>query len=306
MGSLSEPPFSRIAIVGLGLIGGSIALAIRRRWPSAVIVAVDRQPVVDAALELRIVNEGAVSLDAVAGATLVMLAAPVLQNVAALMALPAHLESAIVTDAGSTKRAMVAAAVDLPDRLTYIGGHPLAGAAVSGVEAARPDLFDDRPWILTPQRLPPEGGSYQREQGAGGSQTVERAAAGLESLSQFVAGLRAVPQVMDAETHDRLLAYLSHLPQLTVSALMHVVGAHAGPEGLALAGRGLRDTTRLASSPAPAWRDIVATNGDNIGSAIDDLIAALQQLKADAADGGARLEGMFVSAARWKGVLEHS
>ena len=286
MGSLIEPPFPRIAIVGLGLIGGSIALAIKRRWPSAVIAAIDRQPVVDAALEMRIVDEGAVSLDAVAGATLVMLAAPVLQNVAAMKALPAHLEAAIVTDAGSTKRAMEEAAADLPDGLVYIGGHPLAGAAVSGVEAARPDLFDDRPWILTP--------------------SPRSSAGALEALSQFVSGLRAVPHVMDAETHDRLLAYISHLPQLAVSALMHVVGTHAGPEGLALAGRGLRDTTRLASSPAPAWRDIVATNGDNIASAIDDLIAALQQLKAGAREGAPELERMFVSAARWKGVLEHS
>jgi len=87
---------------------------------------------------------------------------------------------------------------------------------------------------------------------------------------------------------------------------MHVVGGHAGPDGLALAGRGLRDTTRLASSPAPAWRDIVATNGDNIASAIDDLIAALQQLKASSREGAPELERMFVSAARWKGVLEHS
>jgi prephenate dehydrogenase len=317
MGRLSEPPFSRIAIVGLGLIGGSIALAIRRRWPSAVIVAVDRQPVVDTALELRIVDEGGVSLDAAAGAALVMLAAPVLQNAAALSALPAHLESAVVTDAGSTKRTMEEAAAGLPEGLIYIGGHPLAGAAVSGVEAARPDLFDDRPWILTPsRRLPPKGGSHAEEWAPGGSRSEEfaeggshaegRAAAALELLSEFVAGLRAVPQIMDAETHDRLLAYLSHLPQLTVSALMHVVGAHAGPDGLALAGRGLRDTTRLASSPAPPWRDIVATNGDNIASAIDDLIAALQELKADAAQGGTHLERMFVSAARWKGVLEHS
>jgi prephenate dehydrogenase len=98
-------------------------------------------------------------------------------------------------------------------------------------------------------------------------------------VAEFVAGLRAVPRYMDADAHDHLLAYISHLPQLAVSALMHIVGGHAGPDGLALAGRGLRDTTRLATSPAPTWRDIVATNGDNISLAIDDLIAALQQLK---------------------------
>ena len=129
------------------------------------------------------------------------------------------------------------AAATLPPGLEFIGGHPLAGAAVSGVEAARPDLFDDRPWILTPS----QGSSP----------------AALEALSSLVAGLRAVPRIMDAEQHDRLLAYLSHLPQLAVSALMHVVGAHAGPDGLALPG-GLRDTTPAASTrcrPARHRRD---------------------------------------------------
>jgi prephenate dehydrogenase len=125
-------------------------------------------------------------------------------------------------------------------------------------------------------------------------------------LSEFVRELRAVPQVIDADQHDQLLAYLSHLPQLAVSALMHVVGDHAGPNGLVLAGRGLRDTTRLASSPASPWRDIVETNGDNIRHALDDLIAALQELKDAPTESGQGLERMFRSAARWKGVLEHS
>jgi len=198
-----------------------------------------------------------------------------------------HTAGALVTDTGSTKRTMLAAAAGLPDGLQFIGGHPLAGAAAGGVEAARPDLFDDRPWLLTPPPNAPAGA--------------------LTTVSEFVRELRAVPQVIDAELHDRLLAYLSHLPQLTVTALMHVVGGHAGPNGLVLAGRGLRDTTRLASSPASPWRDIVETNADNIASALDDLIAALQELRASpTAESGKRLEQLFMSAARWKGVLEHS
>ena len=287
MGRLSEPPFTRIAVVGLGLIGGSFALAVKRRWPSIAIAAVDRARVIGIALDTRIIDEGGEDLRAVAGADLVMLAAPVLQNVAALAHLAAHLDKALVTDTGSTKRVMMSAAAALPPGLEFIGGHPLAGAAAGGVEAARPDLFDDRPWLLTP-----------------GPRTSEAA---LSTLSEFVRELRAVPQIIDADQHDRLLAYLSHLPQLAVSALMHVVGDHAGPDGLVLAGRGLRDTTRLASSPASPWRDIVATNADNIRHALDDLIAALQELKdTPEPEAGARLEKMFTSAARWKGVLEHS
>ena len=101
------------------------------------------------------------------------------------------------------------------------------------------------------------------------------------------------------------MAYVSHLPQLTVSALMHVVGERVGPDGLSLAGTGLRDTTRLASSPADTWRDVTATNGDALSTAIDDLTAALQRLKADLTV-GQELTDVFDGAARWKVILDKS
>lgn len=284
---MTPAPFERIAIVGLGLIGGSIALAARQRWPDVRVLAVDRAAVVDAALEMRAIDAGSDRLELAAEAQLIVLAAPVLQNVSALRALPAHVPGpALVTDAGSTKRVMADAARTLPDRLPFVGGHPLSGAAVSGLEAARPDLFADRPWILTGSAAAPAGG--------------------VEALKQFITGIRAVPHEMDADEHDRLLAYISHLPQLAVSALMHVVGGQAGEQGLALAGRGLRDTTRLASSPAPTWRDIVASNGDHIAAALDDLIAALQALRPEPGAAPATIDDTFRSAAKWKGVLEHS
>ena len=286
MGRLSEPPFSRIAIVGVGLIGGSIALAVKRRWPAAEIVGIDRQPVLETARQTRVIDRGSDGLAGVDGAQLVILAAPVLQNAAALQELPHVVRDAVVTDVGSTKRTIVEAARALPPGLPFVGGHPLSGAAAGGVEAARPDLFADRPWLLT--------------------RSVSSTDAAIDSLTEFVTGLGAIPRVIDAVEHDRLLAFLSHLPQLTVTALMHVVGDHTGPEGLTLAGRGLHDTTRLASSPASPWRDIVASNGDNISTAIDVLIAALEELKsASRPEGMPALERMFLSAARWKGVLEH-
>lgn len=286
MGRLSEPPFHRIAIVGVGLIGGSIALAARRRWPAAEIVGIDRQPVLETARETRVIDRGSDGLAGVDGTELVVLAAPVLQNAAALQELPRVVRRAVITDVGSTKRTIIEAARALPPELTFVGGHPLSGAAAGGVEAARPDLFAGRPWLLT--------------------RSVTSTDAALDSLTEFVTGLGAIPRVIDAVEHDRLLAFLSHLPQLTVTALMHVVGDHTGPEGLTLAGRGLHDTTRLAASPASPWRDIVASNGDNISTAIDALIAALEELKSAARpEGMPALERMFLSAARWKGVLEH-
>jgi prephenate dehydrogenase len=286
MGRLSEPPFHRIAIVGVGLIGGSIALAVKRRWPAVDVTGIDRQSVLETARQLGVIDRGSEGLEGVGHAELVILAAPVLQNAGALQELPRVVRRAVITDVGSTKRTIVEAARVLTPELPFVGGHPLSGAAAGGVEAARPDLFTDRPWLLT--------------------RSVSTTDAALDSLTEFVTGLGAIPRVIGAAEHDRLLAFLSHLPQLTVTALMHVVGDHTGAEGLALAGRGLHDTTRLASSPASPWRDIVASNGDNIETAIDALIAALQELKSAARpEGTPALERMFVSAARWKGVLEH-
>jgi prephenate dehydrogenase len=110
--------------------------------------------------------------------------------------------------------------------------------------------------------------------------------------------------LMTPEEHDSVVAYVSHLPQLAASALMHLVGERAGAAGLALAGRGLSDTTRLASSPADIWQDIAATNHDNIVRAIDELVAILLQLRASTEDGAQSLQATFESAAHWKRILE--
>ena len=117
-------------------------------------------------------------------------------------------------------------------------------------------------------------------------------------------GLGAYPTTMTAEEHDRLMSLISHLPQLAASALMHLVGERTGAEGLALAGRGLRDTTRLASSPPDIWRDISASNADNIARAIDELVAILLQLRPQTSTSADALQQTFHSAARWKRLLE--
>jgi prephenate dehydrogenase len=126
--------------------------------------------------------------------------------------------------------------------------------------------------------------------------------AAVEKLSAFARALGAEPRVLSASAHDRLLAFLSHLPQLTASGLMQVVGDAVGEEGLALSGRGLIDTTRLAASPAGIWTDITATNADEIGPALDALIAVLQDLRRDLAS-GVRLADVFGAANRWRDRL---
>jgi len=279
-----QPPiFAKIGIVGLGLIGGSIALAARRIWPKSLVIAVDRKDVLETAMRLHAIDVAADDLFVLAEADLVVLAAPVRQNLGLLDRLDDHVpQPAVVTDTGSTKRAMVEAARRLPARFTFIGGHPLGGAAASGLEHARPNLFEGRPWLFTP--------------------SSEASGDALDKLLAFARALGAIPRVLGAAAHDRLLAFLSHLPQLTASALMQVVGDTVGEDGLSLAGRGLVDTTRLASSPPDIWQDVTATNADEIAVALDTFIALLQELRGDLADGD-RLNEVFVGAARWREKL---
>src|SRR3954454_1888359 len=149
--STAPPVFDKIGIVGLGLIGGSIALAARQLWPKALVIGVDNKDVLETAMRLHAIDVAADDLIVLAEADVVILAAPVKTNIALLAELDENVrQPAVITDTGSTKREIVAAAGTLPARFTFIGGHPLAGAAHGGLEHARPDLFSGRPWLLTP------------------------------------------------------------------------------------------------------------------------------------------------------------
>jgi prephenate dehydrogenase len=298
-----DPPvFEKIGIVGLGLIGGSIALASRQLWPKALVIGVDNKDVLETAMRLHAIDVAADDLIVLAEADIVILAAPVRTNVSLLEELGENVrQPAVITDTGSTKREIVEAAGSLPPRFTFIGGHPLAGAAHGGLEYARADLFSGRPWLLTPAARP-EGRALREEGKRRPSGLLDAHGEGIDKLTAFVTALGALPRIMGVDEHDRLLAFLSHLPQLTASALMQVVGDAVGLEGLALAGRGLADTTRLASSPADIWRDITATNADEIGAALDALIGRLQDLRRDLPEGDT-LADVFSDAARWRATI---
>jgi prephenate dehydrogenase len=281
MASPSDPPFHSIVIVGLGLIGGSIALAVRERWPSIRIAAIDTPAVIAHALGSGAVDRSLGSLDAAADADLLLLATPVQQIIELLPTIPSK-RPVIVTDVGGTKRTIVDSARSLPDAVTFVGGHPLGGGERGGFAFARPNLFTGRPWILTPDG--------------------DRSSAAATRVAALAGGLGARPTIMTPEAHDQLMAYVSHLPQLTASALMAVAGVGAGSEGLRAAGRGLLDTTRLASSPADVWRDVCATNADAIGEALDALIQLLTQLRSGLARDEV-IDTLFTDAARWRGEL---
>jgi prephenate dehydrogenase len=285
--SSSEVPFPSIAIVGLGLIGGSIALGVRERWPESRVFGVDAEPVLAHAVGAGAIERGFDTIAALPQASLLILAAPVRQNIEILREISSNTPvgsgfSRTITDVGGTKREIVNAARALPPGVTFVGGHPLGGGERGGFAFARPDLFAGRPWIFTPD-------------GSDSADAVER-------LSRLAAGLGARPLIKSADEHDRVMAFVSHLPQLAASALMDAVGSAAHGEGLRMAGRGLIDTTRLASSPADVWRDICLTNADAIEAALDCLIQRLTQLRGDVRHGDA-VEAIFSAAARWRAEL---
>ena len=283
MPSPDPPVFPKIAIVGLGLVGGSIAFGARRAWPSTRVIAVDREPVVREALSRRAIDAAADDLASVADADLIVLAAPVRQNIALLRRVAVHASpSAVITDVGGTKRTIVDAVAGLSQPITFVGGHPLGGGARGGFEFATAGLFARRPWIFTPQDATP-------------ADAVRR-------LSAFVTGLGAHPMTMPASEHDRLMALISHLPQLATTALMEVVGTAATASGLRMAGQGLVDTTRLASSPADVWRDICVTNADEIRMALDLLIERLSEMRSDL-QRAEMIDAVFDDAARWRAEL---
>ena len=280
--SSQDPLFRSVSIIGLGLIGGSIALAVRERWPATRITGVDRKAVLAHALGSGAIDRAIHDAADAADADLIILAAPVRQNLKLLAEIAQRLPATtIVTDVGSTKRGIVdaAAALSCP---SFVGGHPIGGAEQGGFGFARPDLFNHRPWIFTP--------------------VAATAEPTLHRLFDFSRGVGARPSTMDAGDHDRVMAFLSHLPQLAASALMDVIGSSAGRDALRLAGRGLVDTTRLASSPPDTWRDVCATNAEAVGEALDVLIDRLSDLRADLRSGEA-VNRVFTEAARWRAEL---
>jgi prephenate dehydrogenase len=249
-----EPSF-RVAVLGLGLIGGSVGLAARERL-NAYVIGFDPDP----AVRVRAVERGAVDLavdqvEALGRADVAVVAAPVHALGERIAEACAHVDGAVVTDVGSTKRALVEALPGDP----YIGGHPLAGAEVAGVEHARADLFAGATWYLTP-RADSEGIL-------------------LERLHRFVTGLGAVPTVIGHAEHDRLMAAFSHVPHVVANALVAQATRALGDEAIPVVGPSFRDATRVAGANPPLWAGIYDANRDAVLDGLDATIALLQEAR---------------------------
>jgi len=273
--------FERAAVIGTGMIGGSFALAAKRNELVRAVVGVARtQRTLSEARKLGVADETTSdAAKAVARADLVYLAAPV-RSIRSLLrdiadAVP---KGCIITDAGSAKREIVAAASDaLPSHCAFIGGHPMAGSEEAGVAAARADLFEGCSYFLTPD-----------------AQTDPQA---LETLLELVRGLGAEPLVIDAQAHDEFLAATSHLPHVVAAALCATL-APLGDDLARFSGTGLRDTTRIALGPDEVWRDILLSNADNLCAVLEDFRVRLDEFESALKAGDAERISTLLRLAR--------
>jgi prephenate dehydrogenase len=256
----------RIAVLGVGLIGGSVGLAARRL--EASVWGYDASPAaLELARELGAVDRICETVaDAVAHAEAVFVAVPVGALEATVgEALAAGPADCVVTDVGSTKRAVVAAHADP----RFVGGHPLAGAETAGVRHARADLFDGATWFLTPTATT-SGMLYER-------------------LHRLLRSLGARPAAIEPETHDAILATVSHLPHVLANVLVSQAARTlaAGDERLPATGPSFRDATRVAGAPSAIWTDIYLSNRDSLALEIDQTIDRLAQVRDALRDGDA-------------------
>lgn len=244
-----------VGIVGVGLIGGSFGLALRKSGFEGAILGVSSERSVAGAVERGAIDRGATLEEAAGVSDLLFLSQPISGIVQTLRKLDALVRpDTLVTDAGSTKRVIVEEASRSLHRCAFLGGHPMAGKELRGVAAADPDLFRGRPWILT--------ADFRHE------------------FRKWIGLFGAREIVMDAEEHDRLVAWSSHLPQLASTALAAVLNDRA-PGAADVAGPGLLDATRLALSSFDLWRDILETNGSEVSVALEAYIEKLQRIRSD-------------------------
>lgn len=270
-----------VAIVGLGLIGGSLGLALKcyTQWRVSGYDAV--AAVRQAALSRQAVDEVKDCLsEAVDNADVVIFCTPV-SSIPALVskAVPYLRPGAVVTDVASAKGCLTQVIPQLlPVGTTYIGGHPMAGTEHSGIQAARADLFIDRPYVLIGQG--------------------NRPTTALTTLQELVVGIHAKPIILDAQTHDAAVARISHLPHLLASMLANIAGAHPLAEvGLSLAAGSFQDMTRVAGSNPIMWRDICLANRAEICQALEELRQELATVQHCVETGdAANLEAFFTRA----------
>lgn len=277
--------FRQCGIVGLGLLGGSLALDLRAAFPEMELIGVARR--VETTRMAAAMHIGGLpvfttlshDLSTLRNTELIFLCTPVqtiIQQLAELANIVAP--GTIITDVGSTKRLVMNAAVAaLPATITFIGGHPMAGREQSGLEAAVAGLYRNATWAL----CVPTG-----------------AAAAGDNLAALITAIGACPHRIDAQTHDEIVARTSHLPHVVAAALANaVLGRNFDAVAQQFIAGGFRDTTRVAAGVPDMWRDILLTNRDQVLPALDDLLSELNNWREAVRTGDAPyLEALLTTA----------
>jgi prephenate dehydrogenase/3-phosphoshikimate 1-carboxyvinyltransferase len=259
------PGVRQVTVIGCGLIGGSLLKALRAKGETARLSAVDRPDVLAAAGELLddAAEAGSTKASSLVHASdLVVLAMPIGGIIRSLdWVLAAISDEAVVTDTGSVKRPIVAAARSSSRVSRFVAGHPMAGREIGGFEASSADLFEKARWFI------------MKEAGEGSAAAPDRAA--IDRVAALARAVGAEPVQIEPDAHDRAMAYVSHAPQL-ISSAVYATAARAGVLGEA--GPGFRDVTRISGAPATMWRDIFETNRDELAAALGDILEPLVEL----------------------------
>ena len=259
-------PISQITILGTGLIGGSLARSLKRR--GVRIVGWDRPEVLEKAMELGVIDE--MNLDPVRackGSDVVVLATPVGGIIDLIERLgPLLPETTLLTDVGSTKQEILSRARSVFGealKKRFLGGHPMAGKERSGIEQSSADIFQFSTWIFISENSGEDLCSLAQE------------------FVQLIQSLVVRVVYLKAEQHDRLCAWISHLPQMVSTALASTLleEASGNPVVYEIGGRALREMTRIASSPYSMWRDVALTNADNIAEALHKLEQRISHIR---------------------------
>ncbi|MCL6609918.1 MAG: prephenate dehydrogenase [Peptococcaceae bacterium] len=259
----TEPLFGKAAVVGVGLIGGSLGMAIRSRSLAGEVIGIGRSPeALQAALDHGAVDRVSLSYGDLSGCDLVIVAVPVGSTAGVLRQMSPHLTPGVlVTDVGSTKVRIVEESRSvLPQGAVFIGGHPMAGSEKEGVAGADPYLFENAFYVITP-----------------GPETPEDS---LRKLIGMVEGIGAKPVLMDPVDHDLSVAAVSHLPHLVAATLVNCLFDFPGSGKMSLlAAGGFRDTTRIAAGNPGMWRDIFMTNREFILKALSAFSKRLDEFR---------------------------
>jgi len=285
-----ESDFKKITIIGVGLIGGSLGLALKEKKPNFKIVGMDKQKIIEKAIARGAIDEGTVNLEkGIKEADIVIIATPVKTILNILTQInPSLKKGCVVTDTGSTKKQIVEKANEVLSKdVFFIGGHPMAGSEECGIESANPHLFQDRTYILTPTKK---------------SNLIT-----LEKISLLIKMIGANRLILDPIEHDRIVGAVSHLPQITAVSLINTIGELTlrgnNNNYFKAVGEGFKDMTRIASSPYKIWEDICDTNQENILEMIQEFRNYLEVIEDKLKNDPSSLKEEFQKASKLREAL---